>query len=68
MEVRRFRKEWEEASKLPLEEFKKDRQRKGDPTEWSYPITSLGIILNEITLLSMTPLDFRPKAPASLFS
>ena len=68
VEVRLFRRQWEEASKLLLEEFLKDRARKGDPTGWSYPITSLGIILNEVSLLSMTPLDFLPKAPPSMFS
>ena len=68
VEVRRFRKQWEEASKLLLDEFQKDRERKGDPTEWSYQTTSLGVILNEVSFLSMTPLNFLPEAPPSLFS
>lgn len=68
VEIRRFREQWTEATKLLLEEFKKDRERKGDPTEWSYPITNLDIIMKEAILLGTTPLDFLSGAPRSLFS
>lgn len=68
VEIRRFREQWTEATELLLEEFKKDRERKGDPTEWSHPIIYLDIMMNEAFLLGMTPLDFLPGAPRSLFS
>ena len=68
VEVRCFREQWEEATELLLEEFKKDRERKGDPTEWSHPIIYLDVMLNEATLLGTTPLDILPEAPRSMFS
>ncbi len=68
VEVRRFREQWEEATELLLEEFKKDRDRKGDPTEWSHPITNLDIMLNGAALLGASPLDILPEGPRSLFS
>ena len=68
VEIRRFRDQWTEATKLLLEEFKKDRDRKGDPTESSHPIIHLDIMMSEACLLGITPLDFLPKAPRSLFS
>ncbi|CAF9943793.1 MAG: hypothetical protein ALECFALPRED_001335 [Alectoria fallacina] len=68
VEVRRFREQWTEATELLLEEFKKDRDRKGDPTEWSHPIINLDIMIKEAFLLGMSPLDFLPEAPRSLFS
>ena len=68
VEIRRFREQWTEATELLLEEFKKDRERKGDPTEWSHPITFLDIMMNEALLLGTTPLEFLPEAPRSMFS
>lgn len=35
MEVRRSRKQWEDASELLLQKFEKNRERNGEPTEWS---------------------------------
>lgn len=68
VEVRRLREQWTQATELLLEEFKKDRDRKGNPTEWSHPIIHLDIMMKEAVLLGMTPLDFLPGAPRSLFS
>ena len=68
VEIRRFREQWDKATELLLEEFKKDRKRKGDPTEWSHPIVSLDNLLHESFLLGTTPLDFFPEAPRSFFS
>lgn len=68
VEIRRFREQWTKATELLLEEFKKDRDRKGDPTEWSHPIIYLDTMMNEAFLLGKSPLEFLPEAPRSLFS
>ena len=68
VEMRCFREQWSEATELLLEEFKKDRERKGDPTEWSHPIMSLEKLLHQAAVLGTTPLDFVSEAPRSLFS
>lgn len=68
VEVQRSRKQWEEASKLLLQEFEKDRDRNGDPTAWSHPVLYLTIISNELLSFGITPLDFIPEAPRSMFS
>lgn len=68
VEVRRSRKQWEEASELLVQEFEKYRERDGDPTAWSHPILYLNIISNEASSFGSTPLDFNPGAPHSMFS
>ena len=68
VELRCFRDQWREATKALLKEFKQDRERKGDPTEWSHPMKHLEIKLGEAMLLGTTPLDFLGEAPRSLFS
>lgn len=68
VEIRSFREQWVEATELLLEEFKTDRERKGDPTEWSHPIIYLDMMMREALLLGETPLDSLPEAPRSLFS
>ena len=56
------------SSSQSLEEFKKDKERKGDPTEWSHPMNHLDIKRKEAFLLGKAPLDFLPQAPRSLFA
>lgn len=68
VEVRRSRKQWEEALKLLVQEFEEYKERGGDPSEWSHPILYLNIILNEALSFGSTPLDFIPVAPRSMFS
>lgn len=68
METRRLRMQWSDATELLTEEFKADRERKGVPSEWSYPLMHLDQYMYDIAVLGDSPASCEDSAPASLFS
>lgn len=68
VEVRRFRDQWIVATQNLVKEFKVDRDRKGDPTEWSHPIANLEFLMRDAFALGEIVTSLDDDAPRSLFS